>query len=73
MAIKAQEIKGKSREELEIMLREKRAELVQDRFGASARQLKNVRKIGAAKRDIARILTVMKMQEQEDKIEPVDK
>lgn len=73
MAIKVQEIKGKGKEELEILLREKRAELVHDRFGASARQLKNVRRIGVAKKDIARILTVMKMQQQEGQDQLSDK
>ena len=60
--MKAQEYKEMTMEELEDYLKEKRTELVTQRFEVGSRQLKNYNKIGQTRREIARILTVMKQK-----------
>lgn len=54
------DLKNKSEKELREMLAEKRDELREFRFKASEKQLKNVSAIGKCKKDIARILTILK-------------
>lgn len=56
------ELRGKSKEELEKMLKAQR-EVVRDlRFKDSNRQLKNVRDLRKAKKEVARIFTVLNEQ-----------
>lgn len=60
--MKIEELKGKSKEELERLLQEKRERLRQLRFDLSQKKLKNVREIRRTKKDIAQILTVMNLE-----------
>ena len=60
--MKAQEYKEMTIDELEDHLKEKRTELVTQRFEVGSRQLKNYNKIGQTRGEIARILTVMKQK-----------
>lgn len=57
-----QEYKEMTIDELEERLKEKRTELVEQRFEVGSRQLKNYNKIGQTRREIARILTVMRQK-----------
>ncbi len=59
--MKAHELREKSPEELEALLREKRERL--DLLGSLVRQkkTKNVKEIAAVKKDIARILTIARI------------
>ncbi len=59
--MKAHELREKSPEELEALLREKRERL--DLLGSLVRQkkTKNVKEIVAVKKDIARILTIARI------------
>jgi len=59
--MKFKEIKEKSEGELKKILAEKREELRQVRFELYAKQLKENHRYQALKRDIARILTRLKM------------
>lgn len=59
--MKAKEIREKSREELEKNLRELRNKLTKIKFDIAAKQMKNHREIRKVKKDIARILTVIKL------------
>lgn len=56
------ELKIKSPEELQKILTENIAKLRIMRFGVVSRQLKNVREIRTAKKENARILTLLHMQ-----------
>ena len=58
--MKAIELQKKSKEELEKNLKELRENLGKIIFKLSANKLKNVREIRNMKKDIARILTVLK-------------
>jgi ribosomal protein L29 len=58
--MKAIELQKKSKEELEKNLKESREDLGKIIFKLSANKLKNVREIRNRKKDIARILTVLK-------------
>ncbi len=58
--MKAKEFREKTEEELLMLLQEKRAELTELRFKVSARQYKNYRRVREVKREIARILTILK-------------
>ena len=60
--MKAQDYKEMTIDELEDHLKEKRTELVTQRFEVGSRQLKDYNKIGQTKREIARILTVMEQK-----------
>jgi large subunit ribosomal protein L29 len=57
--MKTQQLKDKSKEELINLLREKTEELVQLNFSKSNFQLKNYRKPGQVRKDIARIKTLL--------------
>lgn len=63
--MKAQDLQKMSVEELKKALAENRKELFNARFkhGLPGGQLENVRSIPATKRNIARILTVLKQKE----------
>jgi large subunit ribosomal protein L29 len=53
-------LRNKTPEELQKLLKEKREELFKLKLDLKARKLKNVKMIGETKRDIARILTILK-------------
>ncbi len=57
---KAKELRKKTKKELNRSLREKRERLRQLRFDLTSGKVKNVREIRAIKKDIARILTILK-------------
>lgn len=61
--MKIQELRQKSKNELQKLLEEKRLRLAQLRFDLAAGKIKNVREIRKIKKDIARILTLMKEKE----------
>lgn len=58
--MKEDQLRQKTKEELNKLLKDKRERLRQLRFDLSARKIKNVREIQEVKKDIARILTVLK-------------
>jgi len=58
--MKANELRQKSQSELQKLLRESREKLRQLRFGLVSGKVKNVREIRKTRRDVARILTIMK-------------
>lgn len=58
--MKIKEIKEKNTEELKKLLAEKREAVRKLRFDIAAKQVKNIREMRNTKRDIARILTVLK-------------
>lgn len=57
--MKVKEIREKSKEELEVMLKDARAKLTQASFDLNTRQLRDTSEIKKAKKDIARILTIL--------------
>ncbi len=58
--MKTRELREKTTEELNKLLLDKRAELVEFRFDVSAHQEKNVKKINQVKKTIAKIETILK-------------
>ncbi|MBI2053232.1 MAG: 50S ribosomal protein L29 [Candidatus Sungbacteria bacterium] len=54
------ELRGKSPEDLTMLLAEKRSRLAELRFLTAQKKIKNVRETGAVRRDAARILTLLK-------------
>ena len=58
--MKIQELRKKTKKELNQVLREKREKLRQLRFNLASGKVKNVKEIHMVKKDIARILTLMK-------------
>ncbi|MBL7150102.1 MAG: 50S ribosomal protein L29 [Candidatus Pacebacteria bacterium] len=54
------ELSQKPKNELQILLSEKRERLRQLRFNISSGKVKNVREIRMIKKDIARVLTLLK-------------
>ncbi len=58
--MKISEIRQKSKKELESMLLEKREHLRNLRFDLASGKVKNVREIRALKKDIARVLTLLR-------------
>ena len=61
--MKANEIRGKSAEELNQELVALKDELFKLRFQHATNQLENPQRIGAVRRDIARVKTVIRDQE----------
>lgn len=61
--MKASELRNLTYEELQKKLKEARQELFNLRFQLATGQLKNYKKIKQVKKDIARILTVLKEME----------
>ena len=57
--MKATELRNKSSEELEAMLRDLKTELFNLRFQHAINQLDNPHKIADTKKDIARVMTVI--------------
>jgi len=62
--MKAKEYQKKTEGELEKMVREDRAKLQQLRFELSSGKVKNVREIRSTRKEIARILTLLKQRKQ---------
>ena len=58
--MKAQEIRAMSSEELEKKLKELKSELFNLRFQHAINQLDNPHRIGDVKKDIARVMTVLR-------------
>ena len=58
--MKIKEIRGKNNEELKKILIEKRENVRKLRFDIASKQVKNMREIRNAKKDVARILTILK-------------
>ncbi|MCD6283873.1 50S ribosomal protein L29 [bacterium] len=65
--MKAKELRQKTIKELQELLQEKRKRLSQLKFDLSLRKLKNTREIREVKKDIARVLTILKVKDIEDK------
>lgn len=63
--MKASELRNLTKEELQKKLKEARQELFNLRFQLATGQLKNYKRIKQVKKDIARILTVLKEIETE--------
>ncbi len=60
--MKTKELEQKNKPELENILKEIQEKLRQLRFNLASGKVKNVREIRKTKKDIARILTVMKQK-----------
>lgn len=60
--MKISELRLKSQKELEKLLLESRERLRQLRFDLAAGKVKNIKKVRETRREIARILTLMKMK-----------
>jgi large subunit ribosomal protein L29 len=58
--MKAKDLRKKKKEELENLLKEKREKLAKLKLDLSLGKLKNVKEIKETKKDIAKILTVLK-------------
>lgn len=58
--MKAKELKGKSKPELQRLLQNNREKLRQLRFDLSSKKIKNVRELRKIRKDIARMLTILK-------------
>ncbi|HOW12780.1 MAG TPA: 50S ribosomal protein L29 [Candidatus Pacearchaeota archaeon] len=58
--MKAKELKNKKPDELKQILKEKREKLYQFKVDLSAGKVKDIREIRLIKKDIARILTILK-------------
>jgi len=58
--MKIVEVRRKTKQDLNVALRESREKLRQLRFDLAAGKVKNIREIRVVKKDIAKILTVLK-------------
>jgi len=58
--MKAKELREKTKAQLEKILKEKREKLFKLKLDLAERKLKNFREIRKTKRDIARILTILR-------------
>ncbi|GMX58399.1 MAG: hypothetical protein MCSN_0530 [Candidatus Microsyncoccus archaeolyticus] len=58
--MKIAELKEKTEKELEMLLEEKKKKIEESRFKVAAGGIKNVKEIKENKKDIARILTILK-------------
>jgi len=58
--MKVSELKNKTVEELENLLFKKREEMRKLRFGSSSQKLKDVKTMSKTKKEVARILTILK-------------
>ena len=65
--MKPQELRQKSKKELQKLLSEKREKLRSLRFDLVSGKVKNVREIREVKKDIARVLTILKVKDIESK------
>ena len=64
--MKTSELRQKSRTELQKLLQDNRERLRQLRFDLAAGKVKNVREIRLIKKDIARILTILRITNQNE-------
>jgi len=64
--MKTSEVRQKSRAELQKLLQDNRERLRQLRFDLAAGKVKNVREIRHLKKDIARILTILRITNQNE-------
>ena len=62
--MKLEEIKGKTKEELNKMLKDERENLRKLRFNLASGKVKDVREIRKVKKDIARVLTLLNKKNQ---------
>jgi large subunit ribosomal protein L29 len=62
------DLKGKDEKELQKLLQEKRDRLRQLRFELSQGKVKNIKEIRGTKKEIARMLTALKIKDQKPKI-----
>lgn len=62
MAIDVTELQQKSEEDVQSLLRDKRALLRSLRFQAHEKQLKQVHQVAEVRKDIARLLTVLRQR-----------
>jgi len=58
--MKVKELKQKTKKELNDILVENRRKLGQLRFDLASKKLKNIREIRGLRRDVARIITILK-------------
>lgn len=58
--MKPTDLRKKTKEDLEKILKENKEKLSKSSFDLSLNKLKNVREIGKIKKEIARILTILK-------------
>lgn len=58
--MKPTDLRKKTKEDLEKILKENKKKLSKSSFDLSLNKLKNVREIGKIKKEIARILTILK-------------
>lgn len=65
--VKTKDIREKNQEELKNDLVELRGKMTKLRFDISAKQVKNNRELRKVKKDIAKILTVIKEKQVKDK------
>lgn len=59
MIMNTKELRDKSKEELQTLLIEKRRNIDIIKFSLYQRKIKNVRELGQARKEVARILTVL--------------
>lgn len=59
MTMKAHDLKEKTKEELAETLQEKRARIEELTFLLSQKKVKNVKELREAKKDVARVLTIL--------------
>jgi len=57
------ELRNKDKKELTRMLQEQREKLREYRFNVNANQLKNIKSLNRVKKQVARILTIIKEKE----------
>lgn len=60
--MKAKELRQKTKEELAMMLKENREKLRTLRFDLAAKKLKKTDEIGKVRKEIAQILTILKIE-----------
>lgn len=60
--MKIQELRKKTKQDLEKLIRDLREKLHQFRFDLAGGKLKNIREIRGIKKDIARILTILSLK-----------
>lgn len=63
--MKAKQLREKNNKELQELLKELREKLIRVRFDMASGKVKNIKEIRFIKKDIARILTILKERELE--------
>ena len=62
LALMKSDIKSKTKEDLEIMVKDKREALKNFRFGISGSRVKNIKEARTLRRDIARAITFLRQK-----------